>query len=248
MEFDYADWTPVLASATGGVAYLPKDLGDKWNMDKKSIFDVNFNFASQGATRLDLIPLLAFEMLGLKVTPIFGIKGRGDGRLMFERGEVNIDYQTSSSFLSKVTPLVESGEAVPMMTWGALDSEGNIVRDPTFPDMPTFKEVYTEIHGEAPSGESWNAWKAFFVAGFSAQKMVFLKNETDQEIINAFSDAFKAVTERDDFAEISKARLGIYEQVTGDAANLKKEMGTNVDDSSLKFVKSWLNDRYGVEL
>jgi len=42
---------------------------------------------------------------------------------MFERGEVNIDYQTSSSFLSKVTPLVESGEAVPMMTWGALDSE-----------------------------------------------------------------------------------------------------------------------------
>ncbi len=37
-----------------------------------------------------------------------------------------------------------------------------------------------------------------------------------------FSDAFKAVTERDDFAEISKARLGIYEQVTGDAANLKR--------------------------
>ena len=248
VEFDYADWTPVLASATGGVAYLPKDLGDKWNKDKKSIFDVNFNFASQGATRLDLIPLLAFEMLGLKVTPIFGIKGRGDGRLMFERGEVNIDYQTSSSFLSKVTPLVESGEAVPMMTWGALDSEGNIVRDPTFPNMPTFKEVYTEVHGEAPSGESWDAWKAFFVAGFSAQKMVFLKNETDQEVIDAFSDAFKDVTERDDFAEISKARLGIYEQVTGDAANLKKEMGTNVDGSSLKFVKSWLNDRYGVEL
>ena len=65
VEFDYADWTPVLASATGGVAYLPKDLGDKWNTDKKSIFNVNFNFASQGATRLDLIPLLAFEMLGL---------------------------------------------------------------------------------------------------------------------------------------------------------------------------------------
>ena len=60
---------------------------------------------------------------------------------MFERGEAKIDYQTSSSYLSGVVPLVEAGTAVPMMSWGALDEDGNIVRDPTFPDMPTFKEV-----------------------------------------------------------------------------------------------------------
>ena len=80
-------------------------------------------------------------MLGLQVDPVFGVEGRGDGRLMFERGEANIDYQTSSAYLSAVTPLVEAGQAVPMMTWGALDEAGNIVRDPTFPDIPSFKEV-----------------------------------------------------------------------------------------------------------
>ena len=62
--------------------------------------------------RLDLVPLLAWSMLGMNVDPIFGIKGRADGRLMFEQGYVNIDYQTSSSFLAKVTPLVEKGDAV----------------------------------------------------------------------------------------------------------------------------------------
>ena len=180
VKFDYKDWQVVLASATGGVAYLPADLGAKWKVDPKSIMDTQFIYGSQGATRLDLVALLAFEMLGLKVEPVFGIKGRGAGRLMFERGEVNIDYQTSSAFLSKVTPLVAEGKAVPIMSWGALDEAGNIVRDPTFPDLPSFKEVYTQVKGEQPSGDAWEAWKAFFIAGFPAQKMVFLPKGTAQ--------------------------------------------------------------------
>ena len=180
VRYDYADWNIVLATATGGVAYLPKDLADRWAKDPMDVIEnVDFIYGSQGATRLDLVPLLAWEMLGMKVEPVFGIKGRGAGRLMFERGEANIDYQTSSSYLSGVVPLVEAGQAVPIMTWGALDESGAIVRDPTFPDIPTFKEVYAEIKGEEPSGEAWEAWKAFFVAGFPAQKMVFLPKGAD---------------------------------------------------------------------
>jgi hypothetical protein len=112
VKFDYADWHVVLASATGGVAYLPKELADQWAADPQAVIDgTDFIYGSQGATRLDLVPLLAWELLGMRVDPVFGIKGRGDGRLMFERGEANIDYQTSSAFLSKVTPLVEQGLA-----------------------------------------------------------------------------------------------------------------------------------------
>ena len=137
VKYDYADWNVVLASGTGGVAYLPPDLAAKMDgMDATPLQGEDFIYGNQGATRLDLVPTLAWEMLGLNVESVMGIKGRGDGRLMFERGEANIDYQTSSSFLSGVTPLVEAGTAVPMMTWGALDADGNIVRDPTFPDIP----------------------------------------------------------------------------------------------------------------
>ncbi|PWQ97754.1 Bug family tripartite tricarboxylate transporter substrate binding protein [Leucothrix pacifica] len=248
VKFDYADWNVVLASATGGVAYLPADLAAKWKQDPKSIMDTNFVFGSQGATRLDLIPLLAWTMLGLKVDPVFGIKGRGDGRLMFERGEANIDYQTSGAFLSKVMPLVKEGKAVPIMTWGALDANGEIVRDPTFPDIPTFKEVYTQVKGEAPSGEAWDAWKAFFVAGFPAQKMVFLPKGTDQEIIDTYSNAFKAVTSQPDFPEKAKKRLGVYEQATGAKADAFKKLGTEVAPNTKAWIKKWLKDRYGVNL
>ncbi len=248
VKFDYKDWHIVLATATGGVVYLPPDLGKKWQADPKSVMDTQFIYGSQGATRLDLVPLLAFELLGMKVEPVFGIKGRGAGRLMFERGEVNIDYQTSSAFLSKVTPLVDEGKAVPIMTWGALDDAGNIVRDPTFPDLPTFKEVYTQVKGAEPSGDAWKAWKAFFVAGFPAQKMVFLPKGTKPEIVDAYTKAFQAVLARPDFAEISKARLGVYPQATGAKAQEFLKQGTVVDPAATSWIKGWLKDRYGVEL
>ncbi len=135
-----------------------------------------------------------------------------------------------------------------MMTWGALDADGNIVRDPTFPDMPTFKEVCEATPGCETSGEAWDAWKAFFIAGFPAQKMVFLPKGASQEAIDTFTKAFNDVLARSDFAEISKARLGIYPQMTGDQATATLKLGTEVNDKATAFVKNWLQERYGVSL
>ncbi|MEL6241994.1 MAG: tricarboxylate transporter [Pseudomonadota bacterium] len=248
VKYEYGDWNVVLASGTGGVAYLPPDLAARFDGDADDLKDVEFIYGSQGATRLDLVPLLAWEMLGLNVEPVFGIKGRGDGRLMFERGEANIDYQTSSSYLSGVTPLVEAGTAVPMMTWGALDADGNIVRDPTFPDMPTFKEVCEATAGCETSGTQWDAWKAFFIAGFPAQKMVFLPNGASADAIATYTAAFEAVKARADFADISAKRLGKYPQMTGGEAAGALVSATQVSGDAKGFVTNWLQERYGVSL
>ena len=210
VKYEYGDWNVVLASGTGGVAFLPPDLAGMMDgMDATGLAGTDFIWGSQGATRLDLVPLLAWEMLGMDVEPVFGIKGRGDGRLMFERGEANIDYQTSAAYLKAVVPLVGEGKAVPMMTWGALDANGDIVRDPTFPDIPSFKEVCEATPACETSGEAWDAWKAFFIAGFPAQKMVFLPQGADADAMKTYTDAFNTVLARDEFAEISAARLGV---------------------------------------
>jgi len=249
VNFEYSDWKVVLASGTGGVAYLPPELAEKMDgMDASGLQDTDFIYGNQGATRLDLVPTLAWEMLGLNVESVMGIKGRGDGRLMFERGEANIDYQTSSSYLSGVTPLVEAGTAVPMMTWGSLDDDGNIVRDPTFPDIPTFKEVCEATEGCETSGEQWDAWKAFFIAGFPAQKMVFLPQGASADAIATYTAAFEAVKARADFAEISGARLGQYPQMTGVAAQVAMDSATQVTPEAKAFIVNWLQEKYGVSL
>lgn len=249
VKYEYSDWNIVLASGTGGVAYLTPELASKMDgLDASGLQGTDFIYGNQGATRLDLVPTLAWEMLGLNVESVMGIKGRGDGRLMFERGEANIDYQTSSSYLSGVTPLVEAGTAVPMMAWGSLDDDGNIVRDPTFPEIPTFKEVCEATAGCETSGEKWDAWKAFFIAGFPAQKMVFLPQGASADAIATYTEAFEAIKARADFSEIAAARLGQYPQMTGKAAKTAMGSATQVTPEATAFVVNWLQEKYGVSL
>lgn len=248
VRYEYADWTPVMASGTGGVAYLNPEDGAKFDGTANGLKDIDFIYGSQGATRLDLVPLLAWEMLGLNVEPVFGIKGRGDGRLMFERGEATIDYQTSSAYLGASADLVAQGKAVPMMTWGALDADGNIVRDPTFPDIPTFKEVCEATDGCETSGEAWDAWKAFFVAGFPVQKIAFLPAGTPDNVAKAYADAFDAIRTRADFPEIAAKRVGKYEVFVGNNAVKATTTGTTVSAGAKAFVTNWLQDAYGVSL
>lgn len=249
VKYEYGDWNVSLVSGTGGVAFLPPELAKKMKgSDASGLSGVDFIWGSQGATRLDLVPLLAWQMLGMSVEPVFGIKGRGDGRLMFERGEANIDYQTSAAYLKSVVPLVESGQAVPMMTWGALDADGNVVRDPTFPDLPSFKEVCDATPKCETKGDTWDAWKAFFIAGFPAQKMIFLPNGATDEVKAVYKKAFDTIIARADFPEISKKRLGIYPQVTGAQAVSTLKLGTQVDPKAKAYVVNWLKESYGVSL
>ena len=249
VRYDYADWTAVLGTPTGGVVYASPSTGVASMDDVAKLKSVNLVYASQGATSLDLVPLLAFELLGFNVKAVFGFKGRGPGRLAFERGEVNIDYQTTSSYLKNVQPsLVRDGKAIPLFAWGSLDKRGKLVRDPTFPDLPHFGEVYKKIHGKNPSGVEFDAWKAFFAAGFPGQKMVFLPKGTSNDIIRTYRKAFADVVKSQVFEDTSAKTLGVYPQATGRAAETLKKTATNVDDKSKQWVKNWLASKYNVRL
>ena len=246
VRYEYKDWKVVLASGTGGVVHLPPELGKRFDGNATGLKSEAFLYGSQGATTLDLVPLLAFKLLGLKVDPVFGVKGRGDGRLMFERGEANIDYQTSSAYLKSVVPLVEQKLAVPIFSWGALDAKGNIVRDPTFPDLPSFKEVCVATKGCETSGTAWEAYKAFFISGFAAQKMIYLPGKASQKVVDMYTKAINDIIARPDFAQISQEALGDYPQATGEAASVANNMAITVTPESKKYVIDWLKADYDV--
>ena len=117
VRYEYNDWNAVMASGTGGVAYLNAEDGKLFDGTANKLKGKKFVYGNQGATRLDLVPALAWDMLGMDVKHVMGVKGRGGGRKMFESGEATIDYQTSAAYLKNSAPLVEQGKAVVMMTW-----------------------------------------------------------------------------------------------------------------------------------
>ena len=114
--------------------------------------------------------------------------------------------------------------------------DGQLVSDPTFPDLPSFNEVCEATEGCEREGVAWDACKSFFVSGSAAQKMVYLPNSAPQEVVDAYTAAFNAIKNRDDFAEISKATLGIYPQATGEAAKKANAEATSITPEAGEYV------------
>jgi len=248
VRYEYQDWEVVMVSPTGGVVYVSPSTGVTSFKDIGKLKGQKLVYASQGATSLDLVPMLAFQLMGFDVQYVFGFKGRGPGRLAFERGEANIDYQTSSAYLTNVTQLVDEGKAIPLFTWGALDDNGNPVRDDTFPDLPSFEEAYKLVTGEAPAGPDYDAYLAFNVAGFAAQKMVFLPKGTPADIVEAYRAAVRQLVKDSDYLAKKESVLGTYQQVTDKAAMALFKRGTSISPDVRKRVTDMLSEKYNVEL
>ena len=248
VRYDYANLEPVLVSPTGGVVYIPASMGIADASELGKLGDTELVYASQGATSLDLVPMLAFEVLGLNVRHVFGMTGRGDGRLAFERGEATIDYQTSSAYLTNVQPLVDAGTAVPLFSYGVLDAEGNIQRDPSFPDIPHFVEAYEMLHGEKPSGVAFDAYMSFFGSGFAAQKPAMLPGGTPEPIVQAYRDAFAAAAEDPELVAAAGEVLGEYDQATGDEIPALYKVATTIDPEAREWVRTYLSENHDVTL
>jgi tripartite-type tricarboxylate transporter receptor subunit TctC len=245
VRYDYANWAPLLASPTGGVLYIRPELGVAGPQDLAKLKAASgLKFGSQGPTSLDMVPALALELLGLDVQIIFGMPGRGAGRMAFERNETPIDYQTSSAFISQVMPLVREGKAVPLFSWGALNAAGDIVRDPSFPDLPHFAEFAEAALGRKLSGPAWTAWKTLFVAGFAAQKFVVIPKQTPAAIQETYRAAFRKTLADPEYLEKRVPVIGTYNEATDDACARAYTAATEIDAETRAWCRDWLKRRF----
>jgi len=178
---------------------------------------------------------------------VTGFRGRGDGRIAFERGETTIDYQTTSSYKRGSEQLVKKGEAISLFSWGILDDSGNLARDPNFPDMPHFAEAYEMLNGKKPSGVEWDAMRSFLVSGFIAQKLIVIPKETPADIIEAYRAAVRAMLKDKEYLAKRGDIIGEYEQVTDAAAEKLYEQATTISPASRAWVREFLSKQHNVK-
>ena len=233
VRYDYANWVPVLASPTGGVMYIRPEIGVRGPGDIARLrATTGLKFGSQGPTSLDMVPALAFELLGIDVQVVMGMQGRGQGRLAFERGETPIDYQTSSAYISQVMPLVREGKAVPLCSWGSLNDAGELVRDSNFPDLPHFAEFLQAATGRPPSGPAWEAWK------------VVPPKTTPANLVNAYKDAFRKTIADPEYREKRGPVIGEYNETVGEPADRAYAAATTMSPEVRQWTRDWLQRRF----
>lgn len=242
VRFDLADFRPLAANPVGAVFYVSPSTGLE---SAEDLVDVEERFVYGGISPqgADLVMLMIFDLLDMDVQSVMGFDGKGSIRVAYERGEVNTDYQVTPAYLTNVQPLVDSGDAIPLFTFGILDENGEVVADPAFPDLPTVKDVYQMVHGEEPSGLEWEAYQTFLAAGFGVQKILWVKQDTPQEAVDALQAGLADIAQDPEFKEEGAEIIGDYDLMVGDAAVAAARGLTEASDEVIQFGQDFLEEK-----
>ncbi|MBI3998284.1 MAG: hypothetical protein HY355_04565 [Armatimonadetes bacterium] len=248
VAYEFSKWKLVKVNGVGGVVYVSPRTGITKPEDLLKPA-TPLVYGGIGATALDLTTLLLFEVLGMDVRSVLGFEGRGPARLAFERGETNIDYQTTPAYLTQVIPLVKEGKAVPIMSMGFINERGVMVRDPASPDLPTAYEVYQILHKRKPDGLlRWKAYQTLVSAGFSYQKAFWVPTGTPPEALTALNESIDRMNRDVQFKVQSKQILEGYTILRGDQTEAAVLRSMRVTLDVKKFITDLLQQKYNVRL
>ncbi|GAA2091903.1 MULTISPECIES: hypothetical protein [Brevibacterium] len=247
VEFDFLDMEPLALNGTGAVLWTSADTGIR-SVEDLIGNSAQYRYAGMSASGLDFIPLLALEALGTNFRGVFGMEGRGPTRLAVQRGEADLDFQTTSSYLSQVKPMVDAGDAVALFSVGSLE-DGEIVRDPNVPDIPTFTEVFEGLSGRSDHHElAYEAFRSFSVPGFFYQKGLWTNAGTDPGVIEDYARVVDELNGDEQFMEEAADALGGYELVAGPEARDAFREALRMDPEVLAFAKDLLREKHDAVL
>lgn len=254
-KFKLEEFEPVLNSPRGVTQYVRSDLGVQDTKDLKAKIEKikshpidSLTFGGKTPTSGDLALRVALSLLGVEVNSVWGLGGNGPMALAFERGEFLLNYDNTLSFLSNRKHMIESGMAVPLYTFGNLDENGKMTRDPALPDVPTFVEFYKAVHGKEPSGAGYDAWRSLMGVSVPLSKSLLLAPGTPKDVIEMWRTAAKKMLADEEFKTKAKAEFGPYPQLIGEAVKPIMKQALSIAPESRKWLAKYVKVRYDVEL
>lgn len=248
VQYPLPEFRPFLGSPFGVIVYGRTDFGftDDPVEAVRHAMETRPIYCGDGPTAADLPILVTYSLMGMDIRPVFGMSN-AEARAGFERGECQINFDNMASWAAGVEPLIEEGSAVPLFTLG-YERGGVVERDPMAPHIPTFLEIYEEIHGEPLSGIEYDVWKMLFDIRVMASKMFVLPAGTPDEILEIYADAMIAALDSEALqTDAAMDVLGPYPQVVGIEDTQRLLLGAaQVSDEQRQWLRDWLAEVYDV--
>jgi hypothetical protein len=150
-RFDAAHWVPTMAGVGSGimvgralVAALPRG--------------AKLRVGASGPTGPELPALLAVDLLGLQLVPVFGLDSDGAARDALAQGAVDAIFLGGRNVAARLPPVQAIG-AAPLFSLGVTDESGGWTRDPAFPSLATVAELQAArgLSAQGPLSEAWRA-------------------------------------------------------------------------------------------
>lgn len=245
VKYDFAQMIPVLANGTGAVVYARTASGLA-SADDLGPDGPRLRFGGITATGLDLTTLVAFDLLGWPIDAVFGFEGRGPVNLALQRGEIDLDYQTTAAFGSAVEGLVKDKSAVLLFSLGQLDDQGRVIRDPNFPDTPTVLEVYQKQNGGDPPAERLTAYATMLGLTYTYQKALWVPGTTLAAPVETLRSTAETLGKSQAFIDSAAKVLGGYPLDA--SADLRERIGHayQVDQTTQGYLRALLKNSYNI--
>ena len=172
------------------------------------------------AHHYDILGRMALDMLGVDYEYITGFSGANEVFNAVRRGEV--DMQTAGLTLYRFSiegPMVQTGQALSLWHNPRVDQAGNLLNEEAAAGIPSFVDVYTQLKGQAPSGEIFEIYKWLQPTINTFGHAAFLPPDAPEEAIRILRESFVATTDDEDFRteelELFGVRMPLISYVEG---------------------------------
>src|SRR5262245_57491596 len=192
----------------------------------------------------DLRFRLAFDILGLKYDYVTGYNSSNDARLAVQRNEIQYHDENVPGYRGVVEPqLVKTGIVTPLYYHDLIAPDGMMRKSPDYPELTSFTEVYTQIHGKAPTGIKYETLKAANMASQNLSRVALLPPKSPKEAIVAVRQAFTALSNDEEFiAEAKKAmRFQPRFEVGPDGEKLRDKV-LQAPNEVVDFVRKYIDE------
>ena len=100
---------------------------------------------------------LSLDVLGVQHRMVVGYRGGSDIFLAMQRNEVQLHNTSLGTYRTRSAAFIKSGEGVGVFYLASVDPDGTIRKNEAVTEMPSFPELYKQVHRKPPSGVQWDA-------------------------------------------------------------------------------------------
>ena len=261
VKFDVKGWEPIILLPRGNMVYARAELGLKGLSPKAIVAKLRSHpqdklvFGGKTPTSSAINKRMALSLLGVEVKDVWGMKGNGPMAQAFERGEFTLNFDNSLSYLNNRKGFRKAGIATELYTHGAPDAKGNWTdangkynRDPTWPNVPTFYELYEEGAGGKFDNPAAKATLALIRVGTAANKSFHLPKGADKDALAAWRNALRKTMDDPDFAKKKAKVLGKFNVTIGEDARKALHAAINLSADERAYVKKYIKSHYNLDL
>jgi tripartite-type tricarboxylate transporter receptor subunit TctC len=190
----------------------------------------------------DMAMRLTLDLLGVPHSYITGYNSSSQAFLALQRGEISYYADSPPIYHTKVEPMVQAGELLPVFYDPGFDGVTySVPKQMRGMPMLPFHELYQKVKGGMPSGPLWEAYKSLLMVNGTMYRLVAMPPGSPREVVGALREAVMQLNNDEAYLEEAQRIMGeAPEYVSSADLNERVRQGLTIKPELKAFMESYV--------